>query len=129
MDGYWVRFLTHEVIPYPAYSGDSFMLQLRLTSLKALATLGLAFALIDVTPAFAQTSDAIGAAPPAASTTKQIRKVPRKAARAKKNAELKSLEKNGYQPGGDLTSYPQNLQNAEHKAAAKPDNNVPASGQ
>src|SRR5580698_4456541 len=110
---------------YPAYSGDSFMLQLRLTSLKALATLGLAFALIDVTSVFAQTSDAIGAAPSAASTPKQIRKAQRKAARAKKNAELKTLEKNGYQPGGDLTSYPQNLQSAEHKAAAKPDNSMP----
>jgi hypothetical protein len=107
------------------------MLQLRLTSLKALATVGLAFALIDVdvAPAFAQTSDAIGAAPPAASTPKQIRKAQRKAARAKKNAELKTLEKNGYQPGGDLTSYPQNLQNAENKSVAKPRNSVPASGQ
>jgi len=105
------------------------MLQLRLTSLKALATVGLVVALIDVAPAFAQTSDAIGAAPPAASTPKQIRKAQRKAARAKKNAELKTLEKNGYQPGGDLTSYPQNLQNAENKSVAKPSNSVPASGQ
>lgn len=105
------------------------MLQLRLNSLKALVTVGLAFALIDVTPAFSQTSDASGVAPSAASTPKQIRKAQRKAARAKKNAELKTLEKNGYQPGGDLTSYPQNLQNAERKAADKPGNGVPASGQ
>jgi hypothetical protein len=105
------------------------MLQLRLTSLKVLATVGLAFALIDVTPAFSQTSDTSGVAPSAASTPKQIRRAQRKAARAKKNAELKALEKNGYQPGADLTSYPQNLQNAESKAAGKPSNSVPASGQ
>ena len=56
-----------------------------------------------------------------ASTTKQEqkaqRKAARKAARAKKNAELKELEKNGYQPGGDQTNYPQNIQNAQKKAA------------
>jgi hypothetical protein len=104
------------------------MLQLRCTSLKVLATVGLALALLDVSPAFAQTSDAAGATPSAASTPKQIRKAQRKAARAKKNAELKTLEKNGYQPGGDLTSYPQNLQNAEHKAAT-PGNAAPAAGQ
>jgi hypothetical protein len=58
----------------------------------------------------------------AASTPKQVqkaqRKAERKAARAKKNAELKELEKNGYQPGGDQTNYPQNLQDAEKKSAA-----------
>jgi len=57
-----------------------------------------------------------------ASATKQEqkaqRKAARKAARAKKNAELKDLEKNGYQPGGDQTNYPQNIQNAEKKSAA-----------
>jgi hypothetical protein len=105
------------------------MLQLRLTSLKALATVGLVFALVDATPAFSQVSDASSVAPSAASTPKQIRKAQRKAARTKKNAELKTLEKNGYQPGADLTSYPQNLQNAERKAGDKPDNSLPASGQ
>jgi hypothetical protein len=58
-----------------------------------------------------------------ASATKQEqkaqRKAARKAARAKKNAELKDLEKNGYQPGGDQTNYPQNIQNAEKKSAAE----------
>jgi len=59
----------------------------------------------------------------AASTPKQVKKAQnkaaRKAARAKKNAELKDLEKNGYQPGGDQTNYPQNIQNAEKKSAAE----------
>ncbi|AQH04583.1 hypothetical protein A9R05_37405 (plasmid) [Burkholderia sp. KK1] len=60
----------------------------------------------------------------AASTPKQIKKAERKAARAKKNAELKELEKNGYNPAGEQTNYPQNLQNAQAKInaqkAAKP---------
>lgn len=104
------------------------MVRLRIASPKTLAILALTLALIEMAPAFSQTSDTSSAAPPAASTPKQIRKAQRKAARAKKNAELKTLEKNGYQPGGDLNSYPQNLQNAEHKAA-RPNNGVPASGQ
>ncbi|AME26773.1 hypothetical protein AX768_23825 [Burkholderia sp. PAMC 28687] len=66
--------------------------------------------------AMAQTTDT------AASTPKQVqkaqRKADRKAARTKKNAELKDLEKNGYNPAGDQTNYPQNIQNAEKKSAA-----------
>ena len=34
------------------------------------------------------------------------------------SAELKDLEKNGYNPAGDQTNYPQNIQNAEKKSAA-----------
>jgi hypothetical protein len=64
----------------------------------------------------AQTTDS------GASTPKQIQraqqKADRKAARAKKNAELNTLEKNGYRPGSDQLNYPQNLQSAETKAAA-----------
>src|ERR1700712_227867 len=66
--------------------------------------------------AMAQTADT------AASTPKQVqkpqKKADRKAARAKKNAALKDLEKNGYNPSGDQTNYPQNIQNAEKKSAA-----------
>lgn len=108
------------------------MVQRRIASRKLIATLCLTFALLDAAAAFAQTSDAPSATvanASGASTPKQIRKAQRKAARAKKNAELKALEKNGYQPGGDLTSYPQNLQNAEHKASANPANTSPAAGQ
>ena len=108
------------------------MIQLRFAPRKVIATFCVTFALLDTAAVFAQSSDALtapGSAAAGASTPKQIRKAQRKAARAKKNAELKTLEKNGYQPGGDLTSYPQNLQSAEHKAAAKPDNSMPASGQ
>lgn len=68
--------------------------------------------------AMAQSSDATASAPSKAAAKAQ-RKADRKAARAKKNAELKDLEKNGYQPGGDQTNYPQNLQDAEKKSAAE----------
>ncbi|PQV49252.1 DUF4148 domain-containing protein [Paraburkholderia sp. BL21I4N1] len=36
--------------------------------------------------------------------------------RAAKKAELKKLEKNGYQPSADDPHYPQDIQNAEKKA-------------
>ncbi|GJH29108.1 DUF4148 domain-containing protein [Caballeronia novacaledonica] len=55
----------------------------------------------------------------AASTPKQIKKAQRKEARAKKNAELKQLEQNGYNPAGEQTNYPQNLQNAQAKINAQ----------
>ncbi|BAO92198.1 DUF4148 domain-containing protein [Caballeronia cordobensis] len=82
-----------------------------------LAILALSVAALVAVPA-AQAQDT------AASTPKQIKKAERKAARAKKNAELKELEKNGYNPAGEQTNYPQNLQNAQSKInaqkAAKP---------
>ncbi|SDR55454.1 hypothetical protein SAMN05443245_7691 [Paraburkholderia fungorum] len=51
--------------------------------------------------------------------TKAQRKAARKEARARKNAELKKLEQNGYNPAArsDL-NYPQDLQKAQRKAAA-----------
>lgn len=85
--------------------------------------------MIDASPAFAQASGTAASAATAASTPKQVRQAQRQAARAKKNAELKTLEKNGYQPGADLTDYPRNLQNAQQKAASKATGAVPASGQ
>lgn len=51
-----------------------------------------------------------------ASTPKQVRKKERKEARAARTADLRKLEKNGYKPGQDQVNYPQDLQNAEHKA-------------
>ncbi|WGS50402.1 DUF4148 domain-containing protein [Paraburkholderia sp. D15] len=80
-------------------------------------------------PAFAQSGGGGGAAgddsdaakPTAASkvtTTKAQRKAARKQARAKKNAELKKLEANGYNPSRNDPNYPTDLQNAQKKAAA-----------
>ncbi|MGF6649272.1 hypothetical protein P3T24_004759 [Paraburkholderia sp. GAS33] len=76
-------------------------------------------------PVFAQSSggasggDAAAApATPASATTKAQRKAARKQARAKKNAELKKLEANGYNPSRNDPNYPTDLQNAEKKAGA-----------
>ncbi|MGF6573674.1 hypothetical protein ABH945_005795 [Paraburkholderia sp. GAS333] len=51
--------------------------------------------------------------------TREQRKAARKEARARKNAELKKLQQNGYNPAArsDL-NYPQDLQKAQRKAAA-----------
>ncbi len=91
-------------------------------SLIAVVVAVIATSLFCASVAMAQSSDA------AASTPKQIRKAQRKAARAKKNAELKELEKNGYQPGANEQNYPADIQNAEQKAnAAKAVKPAPAS--
>lgn len=80
-----------------------------------------------VAPAFAQTdasapaAAATNAAKPSAASkaaAKAQRKAARKEARAKKNAELKQLESNGYNPSRNDPNYPTNLQNAQKKAAA-----------
>jgi hypothetical protein len=47
---------------------------------------------------------------------KDQRAADRKARREKKNAELRTLKKNGYQPGEDQLHYPQNIENAQQKA-------------
>jgi hypothetical protein len=74
-------------------------------------------------PAYAQSNTNTGdaaveqaASTPRPKTTKAERKAARKEARAKKNAELKKLEANGYEPSRNDPNYPQNLQNAEKKA-------------
>jgi hypothetical protein len=80
---------------------------------NALFVLTAVAAILTCSAAEAQTADA------PASTPKQVRKAERKAARTKRNAELKILEQNGYKPqGGDNPNYPQNAQNAERKANA-----------
>ena len=57
---------------------------------------------------------------------KAQKKAESKARRAKKNAELSKLEKNGYNPAGNQSNYPQNLQNAQQKAAGQKPTNAPA---
>lgn len=79
------------------------------------------------TTSLAQGSASSGVAPAAASrgaasgtkSTSAERKAARKEARAKKNADLKKLEQSGYQPGRDSLSYPQDVQNAQKKAAGE----------
>lgn len=90
----------------------------KLYSNAALSMLIIAAALVmPGTSAFAQDPGA------AASTPKQAaraqRKAARKAARAGKNAQLSTLEKNGYNPAAaKQNNYPQNAQSAESKAGA-----------
>nr|WP_082664923.1 hypothetical protein [Burkholderia ambifaria] len=55
------------------------------------------------------------------------RKEARRQARQVKNAELKSLQKNGYGPQASPEQYPENLLNAERKSASQPKVAVPAS--
>ncbi|WP_158902359.1 DUF4148 domain-containing protein [Burkholderia sp. L27(2015)] len=40
--------------------------------------------------------------------------------RAEQKQELKTLEQNGYHPGGDDTQYPTDIQRAEKKAQGQP---------
>ena len=99
------------------------------TSKLTLAAATAAFLISVAAPAFAQTE----ASAPAAATASQPltkeqkaqakaqakaqRKAERKEARAKNNAELKKLEDAGYKPALNDPNYPQNLQDAQKKAA------------
>ncbi len=87
------------------------MLKIRTTPLAVLVLSGAALVTLPAASAFAQDS--------AASTPKQVKKTQRKEARAKKNAELGQLEKNGYNPGGEQNSYPQNIQKAQKRVDAE----------
>jgi hypothetical protein len=93
----------------------------------ASATMVLSLLSLPTLPAQAATTDA-GAS--GTSMTKEELKAQKKAdkqaRRAKKNAELSTLEKNGYNPAGSQTNYPQNLQNAQQKAAGQKPTNAPA---
>jgi hypothetical protein len=83
----------------------------RSSKLVLAITVSFVVALLTSPVALAQPTNEAGA-----STPKQVRKAQRKAARAKKNAELHELQKNGYNPAGAQQNYPQDLQNAERKA-------------
>jgi hypothetical protein len=77
----------------------------------------------------AQNGTQNGAGPDKAQS-KQARKEARKQARAQRNAELKQLEKNGYNPAtSNDANYPQDIQNAERKAAGAPAHPAPTQGQ
>lgn len=91
-----------------------------------IATLSLAASLICgiARPALGQTTRdgatpaataAMGNAPDA-TDARAARKADRKAHRARTNAELSRLEKNGYNPGTSDLNYPNDLQAAEIKA-------------
>ncbi|MGN7983713.1 DUF4148 domain-containing protein [Burkholderia sp. 22313] len=93
-----------------------------------LAATAAAFLFGSAAPVFAQTDasapaasaaqDAKAAKREAHKAARAKRKAEHKAARAKNNAELKKLEDAGYKPAANDPNYPQNLQNAQKKAAA-----------
>jgi hypothetical protein len=111
------------------------MVRLRAVSAALIASIGLLC--VGAPAASAQTAGGEASSTTSTLTPKEAkaqhkaqRKAQRKTARAKKNAELKALEQNGYQPSGRQDNYPDNLKNAEQKAAApKAAHPAPASGQ
>ncbi len=99
----------------------------RLSVFAVSAGMALSLLSLPMLQAHAATTDA-GASDSAMSKQelKAQKKADRKARRANKNAELSKLEKNGYNPAGNQTNYPQNLQNAQQKAAGQKPTNAPA---
>jgi hypothetical protein len=98
------------------------MFGFRMAAMATVVSLTLAGAGISV--AVAQTADSSASAPSASSTQtpkqakKTQRKATRKAARTKKDAELSTLKKNGYDAtAGHNMNYPQDVQSAQRKAA------------
>ncbi len=61
----------------------------------------------------------------AASTSKATKKAQRKVAHNARQAELKKLEDNGYEPSEDRANYPTDIQNAEKKANGEPASTTP----
>ncbi|MEM5454884.1 DUF4148 domain-containing protein [Paraburkholderia phytofirmans] len=99
----------------------------KLSGFAVSASMTLSLLSLPSLPANAATSDA--AASGAAMSKQELKaqkKADRQARRAKKNAELSTLEKNGYSPSANQTNYPQNLQNAQQKAAGQKPTNAPA---
>lgn len=104
----------------------------RLNAFGVSATVALSLAAIPALHAYAQTADTGASAGASAGAmtkqqSKEQKKAEKKARREKKNAELSKLEKNGYNPAGNQTDYPQNLQKAQQKAAGQSPGNAPAS--
>ena len=83
----------------------------------ATAIIAAAMSIGSVSMAFAQsTATPDASATPTKAETRAAHKQARKVHRAKKNAELSKLEKNGYNPGTNDPTYPNKLQAAEKKA-------------
>lgn len=107
-------------------------MSLGFSSNKVVLSVVTAFALVIAQSASAQGSGSdsasraiaasTGSGHSAASSTAAQRRAQRKAARkevrAKRNAELKTLESSGYKPAQSDPNFPQHLQDAEKKAGA-----------
>lgn len=86
----------------------------------AITSLIIALGLGSMSLAYSQTDSTTpagdNAPPPTKAQAKANSKAAHKAQRARKNAELKKLEKNGYNPSSNDPQYPDKLQKAEKKA-------------
>lgn len=94
------------------------MLRMRNASIALVALLSMTVCAIPAVNAQSASSAVATDQPAPASTPKQVRKAKRKMARARKNAELSTLKKDGFSPGGDQENYPSNIQSAESKMHA-----------
>lgn len=98
------------------------MIRIRAISTLMVVAASIGLGLAAAPGAYAQNAAEPTSASTAVPTPKQVkkaqRKAARKAARAKRNEELRTLEKNGYRPSGDANDYPDDVQKAERKAAA-----------
>ncbi|MGU7772679.1 hypothetical protein ACV229_21215 [Burkholderia sp. MR1-5-21] len=98
------------------------MIRIRAVSAVVAVATSIGLMLAAAPAAFAQDATDAASATAGAATAKQIKKAQRKAAhkaaRAKRNEELRTLEKNGYKPTADENNYPDDVQKAERKAAA-----------
>jgi hypothetical protein len=126
-------WLPEQVSTLLASSSENMLINNRITAWTFVGclTIGIAWsAIAQAQPASDQT-----ASTPNTASSRQMqkaqRKAQRKANREKKNAELRELEKNGFNPAAagaaNQTEYPQNLQNAQQKINAQKQGAKPAS--
>ncbi|RQQ43552.1 hypothetical protein [Burkholderia stagnalis] len=96
------------------------MIRIRVVSMAAAVSVGLALAAAPAAFAQGPASDAVpssAAAPTSKQMSKAQRKAARKAARQKRNEDLNAIRKDGYSLTGDRSGFPQNGQGAAPKAA------------
>ncbi|SDR60883.1 DUF4148 domain-containing protein [Paraburkholderia tuberum] len=88
--------------------------------IRAIFTAIMIGTVVCLTSSGASAQDAISASSPASTkqAQKQAQKQARKQARAKNKAEIKQLQKNGFDPADGEAGYPQNIQRAERRSQA-----------
>jgi hypothetical protein len=109
------------------YIGRKRMKVKQLYVFAATATVTLSLIAVPALTAHAANGDAVASdSAMSKQELKAQKKADSKARHAKKNAELSQLQKNGYNPAGNQTNYPQNLESAQQKAAGQKPNPAPA---
>ena len=98
----------------------------QLHALAASFTLALYIVALPVLQAHAAGADTVASGSAISKQEMQgQKKAERKARRAKKNAELSSLEKNGYNPAANQVNYPQNMRSAQQNTIGQKTPSVP----